>query len=358
MKKLAAVCILTCSLLSSLMAATYSLDSRKDIGLSGIKKIRFELGTPPGLFSFSQVKQNYVFSSGKAGNLSLSLEGSVSSNDQSAVASLVADKRGDTLTVRLYRKGAFYLFLSQTGTALFNALIPTDYNGSVEIAVSSGDTKMSFLSALSIEVKSSSGNIDGDSILCKEDFTVEASSGNIKIDNAVATNSSISSSSGNIALGEFACKDSLSLDASAGWITAGNLASDTFSATSSSGSVSVDTLVAGKSKIKNSSGNVTIGNLTGGINCDVSSGNISINVIRLDGAIDIENSSGNIFLALPARSAFTGYFETSSGTILNDFALVGDSAQKDEHKTTGDANGGGIKIRMKVSSGDIKIKES
>ena len=129
MKKIAAVFILAFLLLSSLMAATFSLDSRKSIDLSGIRKIRFELDTPNGFFAFSSVKQNYVFSSGSPGNLSLVLEGSVSSNDRTAVASLLPDKSGDTLTVRLYQKDSFYLFLAQSGNALFTALIPTDYTG-------------------------------------------------------------------------------------------------------------------------------------------------------------------------------------------------------------------------------------
>jgi DUF4097 and DUF4098 domain-containing protein YvlB len=358
MKKLAAVFILAFSLLSGLIAETYSLDSRKDLDLSGIRKIRFELDTPGGLLSLSSVKQSYVISGGKAGNLSLSLGGSVSTSDKSALADLYSDKSGDTLTVRLYRKGAFYLFLSQSGTARLNASIPTDYDGSVEIAVSSGDTKMSCLSALSLDVKSSSGTIEGDSIICKESLTVKASSGKITLDNAVATKAFISSSSGNIALGEIACKDSLLIHASSGWITARSLASDEFSVTASSGSVSLDTLVAGKSTIKNSSGNVTIGSLTGGINCDVSSGNVSINAVWLDGDIDLENSSGNIVLSLPAHSAFTANLETSSGKIVNEFKLAGDAADKDSRKSAGDANGGGTKIRMRISSGDIIIKES
>jgi len=307
--------------------------------------------------SFSQVKQNYVFSSGSSGNLLLGLEGSVSSSDKSAVADLLSAKRGDTLTIRIYEKGAFYLFLSQSGTALFTALIPSEYTGSVEIAVSSGDTKVSCLSSNSLDVQSSSGNINGDSIICKEDFKVEASSGNIKIDSAVAANASISSSSGNIAIGELACKNTLSLHVSSGWVTARNLASDTFSVTASSGNISLDALVAGKSTIKDSSGNVTIGNLTGGVNCDVSSGNVLVNVIRIDGTIDIENSSGNITLSLPSGSAFTANLRTGSGKIQSDFKLAGDVARKDDESMVGDANGGGTKIQLRASNGDIQIKE-
>jgi len=358
MKKFAVVFILAFSLLSNLMAASYLLDSRKSIDLSGIKKIRFELDTPNGVMSFSSVKQDYFFSSGSSGNLVLTLEGSVSSSDKRAVSGLFSDKGGDTLTIRLCEKGSFYLFLAQGGTAHLSALIPADYSGSVEIAVSSGYTKVSCLSALSLDVKSSSGDIDGDSILCKEDLSVKASSGNIKIGSVVASDASISSSSGNIEIGELACKKSLSLHASSGRITARNLASDTFSVTSSTGKVSLDALVAEKSTVKASSGNVTIGNLTGELKCDLSSGDANVSALVLDGPIDIENSSGNITLSLPSRSAFTASLRTSSGKIRNDFALVGNVAKNDEQSMAGDANGGGAMILLKASSGDIKMQKS
>ena len=46
MKKLVVVFILTVSFLSGLMAATYPLAARKNVDLSGIRKIRFELDPP------------------------------------------------------------------------------------------------------------------------------------------------------------------------------------------------------------------------------------------------------------------------------------------------------------------------
>ena len=396
MKRIFMVLILAILSVSALFAASYTIDESDTINLSGISKIIFNIKKPNCALCISTGKQTYSFTGGGSRNeIKLLLEGNISSNHKKAVPRLITDSTGGTVTVTLYENPSLFFGLVQSGSVYFQAELPSDFAGDVEIVTSSGDSVVENLSAERLSIRSSSGDIDAadlsaDNLEIKassgdisavrlssmQELYIHASSGGITIDEASAADSIIDSSSGRINIGMITASQTLLIEASSGKISAdkvkgltveveshsgriniGNLLAETARIKSSSGKITINQLDTDTADISSSSGGLEIGSGSGSIRYDGSSGDTDITLSALNGDLDIENSSGDVTLSLPENSAFSANMRASSGRIRSDFQLLGDVSDNKKNIVVGEANGGGNSIRIKASSGNIDITE-
>ena len=360
------------------MAASFSIDESKDENLSGIQKIVFDLETPHCAICISTGSQSYSFTGGgKTGSLSLSLEGDLKSNNKKAVPTLITEKNGRTLIVKLYKENNLFFGLVQRGSVHFSAGLPEYFDGEIEIQTSSGNSRVSGLNAKSLLVDSSSGDnevtgIEAEKIVINassgevtvrelsalNEIRIRASSGDINIDEVISNNADVSASSGRISIGRFRAVKEIVVHASSGRISAELIEAASVSVDANSGKITIGALNAENTSIEASSGDIAVAKLAAGsADFKASSGKTSIEVEEFKGDINIRSSSGSVNLSFPAGSAFSADLNASSGRIKSDFKLLGDVSGERKNEIIGDANGGGHIVRVKASSGDINIEE-
>lgn len=378
MKKILLVLLIILFVSTAAMAASFSIDEVKEENLSGIQKIVFDLNTPNCALCISTGSQSYSFTGGgRTERLALSLEGDLRSNNKKAVPSLITERKGNTLTVKLYKENNLFFGLVQSGSVLFSAELPGYFDGDIEILTSSGDSKVSEINSKSllvnsssgdneltgieaetIEIDASSGDIIAEKLSAIKEIRVKASSGDIHLDELISNSADVRASSGRINIGRLRAVDEIIVHASSGRITAEYLEAASVSIDASTGKITIQELIAENTGIEASSGNITVSKLlAGSSNFKASSGKTTIEVAEFKGDINIRSSSGDVNLTLPAGSAFSADLDASSGKIRSGFKLLGDVSGERNNEIRGDANGGGHSIRVKASSGDITIEE-
>lgn len=378
MKKILFILLSVLLSASAAMAASFNIDENKDINLTGIQKLVFELKQPNCALCISTGGQSYRFNGGgKNGQLSLSLEGDLKSNNKKAVPSLMTEKNGKVLTVRLYKEGGLFFGLVQSGSVHFNAELPEYFDGTIEILTSSedlsvkeintgdltvksssGDIEAAEIEADNIEITASSGDISAKKLAAIDTLTLRASSGDIEVDELLSRSADIHASSGRIKIGKMRAVDEISVLASSGRISAEYLEAEDISLVANSGRISIDELTAEKTLIDSSSGSISVAKLSAGdADIESSSGSTELGIQKLNGDVKIKSSSGNVNISLESKTAFTVDLSASSGKIRSDFKLLGEIDGKKNNEIKGDANGGGHMIRVKASSGSIMIEE-
>jgi hypothetical protein len=319
----------------SMSDASESRIASKNIDLSGVTEIAFELG-PPSAFGLSLAKYDFAINGGgKANGLALSLAGDISSNQKSARPDLCTERRGSRLVVRLFKPGSFFVFLAQSGSVHFSATVPDGFAGRVSVSSSAGRLTLSGLSPDELDVKSSSGSIAG-STLSPGRFDISSSSGSIKLSSVSAEKARIVAHSGSIDLGTLDAASSATVESSSGSIRIGELSGPELSIRSSAGSIDID-------------------DVSGNLVCDASSGSVRLAASRLSGSLTVDSSAGSVTLELPRDAAFSAQLKVSAGSIRSDFSFIGDVGKQERDRLTGDANGGGYPVKVDVSSGGIRL---
>ncbi|MDE3837820.1 hypothetical protein C0966_00155 [Bacillus methanolicus] len=145
----------------------------------------------------------------------------------------------------------------------------------------------------------------------------------------------------------------LSLDLGSGNVKLKNLEVKEFEHDGSSGDAEIHSLAVQSGSIEVNSGSLFLKDYTGGLEADVSSGNLEAQMDKLTDFIDIEVSSGEVDLDLPDNASFILNGKVSSGNISCNFPLK--DQKTDKNKIKGIHGSGEHKIDLEVSSGDIKI---
>ena len=190
-------------------------------------------------------------------------------------------------------------------------------------------------------------------------------------------------SGGNIEVGEVT--GDVELDTSGGSIRAG-YAGGRMTADTSGGNITLEgsdrLLIAdtsggtirvrrsgGPVEVDTSGGNIYLGPINGYIEADTSGGSIEAELGTIepgqDAHIDLDSSGGDIELKVPAGHAATvdARIEVSRRArgdyrIYTDFPLTITGQDEREVQGRGDINGGGDRIRIETSNGDIRIMQS
>ena len=111
--------------------------------------------------------------------------------------------------------------------------------------------------------------------------------------------------------------------------------------------------IAGSFQAQVGSGDIEIRNIRGGLRASSGSGDIDVDG-EPTGDWSLSASSGGITLDLPAQLGFDLDAETSSGSISMDQPITTQNLRR--NRLSGQVSGGGIQIRLRTSSGNIRIR--
>lgn len=129
----------------------------------------------------------------------------------------------------------------------------------------------------------------------------------------------------------------------------------------SSGDITVSELALEGVEIGTSSGRIdlrSIQSMAGRSVFESSSGDISLDIARLDGDLRLDSSSGDITVRLPTDAGFELAADTSSGDIAVEFpmAVSGSIASNNRDDVNATVGAGTHHLSVDTSSGDIRVR--
>lgn len=271
-----------------------------------------------------------------------------------------------------------------------------DISGEVKVNTSGGSINIGNVTQGNVDANTSGGNINVSDV--DGNLKVDTSGGNIQL-GKINGKSSIETSGGSITLEQAGSdvkaetsggsikigpvKGKVDVDTSGGSIRIGMANEDVVASTSGGaievegckGSVRIDSsggnLFVGSSggpiKAKTSGGNIKILQARGFIEADTSGGKIEAEMIiddkKVDTHVNLDSSGGSITLHIPKRLAASVSATlkiTRSAKrdyrIYSDFPLTTKGKNSSKITAKGDINGGGGKITLNTTNGDIHIK--
>ena len=239
-------------------------------------------------------------------------------------------------------------------------------------------------------VKASTGSSGSITVTgCRNNIDVKASVGNIDLTNITGTVKASTGSSGNITLK--GCESDVGVKTSVGDVNLSNITGSVtaiggdiqiisvgggvIAQASSSGSITV-TDCRNNIDVKASVGNIDLVNITGAVKAKTgSNGNITLNSCQ--GGVDVLTSVGNIRAEITKQPRHESTLQTSGGggivvTLISQIALNIDAqtsrgkvssdlpiqvSKLSQNSLTGTINGGGPLLKLRTSSGDIRLEK-
>lgn len=148
--------------------------------------------------------------------------------------------------------------------------------------------------------------------------------------------------------------EELNLDMTSGKTVLKNLNIAKYVHDGSSGMVTIDHLTTESSTIDMNSGYIKIKNFVGGLNAEVSSGKLDVQMDKLVDDIDLQATSGLITLDLPKDADFTLKGKFNSGSIRSSIPLKNEIHEK--KRIQGVSGSGKHSVNVTISSGLVNIQ--
>jgi lia operon protein LiaG len=142
-----------------------------------------------------------------------------------------------------------------------------------------------------------------------------------------------------------------------GDVTLGASAAESFTCRTVSGDVEAPAVSAKSVDLGSTSGEMTVGGLTGDLTARTVSGDLRLDWTAFSGSINVSTTSGEVTLGIPAGSGFRLDAGSTSGRITSDHAVTvrGSASGPGRHSLTGDVGSGAGSVRVRTVSGGIRI---
>ena len=253
---------------------------------------------------------------------------------------------GSTLMIKFWQSG------------LHGTVNSTDKRVTVEIPQSlesfvvyntSGNINAQALSAASVYVGTTSGDIKIDAVTAEGKAKIESTSGKVGVGEINGSEVQVDTTSGDIELSKVASAGKVSVDSTSGDIKINELKGVSASVDTTSGDITVSSaVVEGEYRIDTTSGSLNIGKINAGsLALDTTSGDANIVIEKL-GSGRIDSTSGDISLSSLGQG-LTVKFDTSSGKLVT----------VKEHTVSGKSyifGDGECKLTIDTSSGDLLVR--
>ena len=209
---------------------------------------------------------------------------------------------GDTLEISSEKSVRWWdFFLGNARLSDLEIQIPKGYQGALSIDTQSGTIKVEGVKAdaLALAIDSGAGDIEFSGTV--QSLQLTSTSGDIEVKGGIVLEQmSLQTSSGDIALGQ----------GEIGQLTA----------QSTSGDMEIAQLSAQQAKIATTSGDIAFSGTATHLQANSTSGEIEVGLNAQPESLSFTTTSGDIELHLPENSVFTLAFDTGSGDLRNDFA--------------------------------------
>jgi DUF4097 and DUF4098 domain-containing protein YvlB len=179
---------------------------------------------------------------------------------------------------------------------------------------------------------------------------ISSGSGSITL-GAIGGRVDASTGSGDITMS--AVKGALNARSGSGSVHAGGVAGELVVSTGS-GDIQVSQTATGSVRVSAASGDVKLTGIQGPLRADSASGNISVQGTP-SGEWQISAASGDITLVLPQSAGFELDARSSSGSIESKHPVTM-TGTLERHVLTGKVGVGGAVLKVRTSSGDIRIQ--
>jgi hypothetical protein len=207
----------------------------------------------------------------------------------------------------------------------------------------------------SISVKNITGNAIGRTsggsisvVKCKNKIALKTSGGSISADNC-SGDIDLTTSGGSISASDL--DGTIDLITSGGSISLDNLKGNT-KAVTSGGSIKA-TELRGESMVKTSGGSITLREIYGTLDAATSAGSLDAEIMELGKSLTLSVSSGSMNVKMPMNK---GMDLDCSAQRVNMGTLTNFDGEVDKSYVKGKANGGGIPVKMRVSSGNLTVR--
>lgn len=208
------------------------------------------------------------------------------------------------------------------------SILMENLTGNIGFGTSGGSLKARKLGGV-VRGKTSGGSIDVSN--CKDDLELTTSGGSIHAEN----------SEGN-----------LNLRTSGGSMDLNGLKGN-INARTSGGSIDANGL-SGEMKLQTSGSSIHLRAIAGTLDASTSGGSIDAEVIELGKSLSLRTSAGSVTLRMPLDKGLDLDLRANKITAnLNNF-----NGDTDDNRIKGALNGGGIPVRISVSSGNLYLKSS
>jgi DUF4097 and DUF4098 domain-containing protein YvlB len=321
----------------------YTVDDVKEADLTGIRRIQIDM---------TSTDTSVIIGEGR--QVKASLKGQVRTTDPDAVPKLKIEVKGDTLYIAEVRTAR--VVTSFSSNLKLEVTIPDAFKEDLVFHGSSGRFTAEDLHLNTVNVNTTSGDIQLGNLSVAADFKASSSSGRCQIGDLSAKTVSIESTSGDKEVKSITAEGNISFSASSGETTADRLTGSQITIQTSSGDVKLGSLSAEFTRVSGASAVIRIEALEGDCEVKNSSGDVTVGCTSPTDKIAISTASGRVQLSLPDDSSFKLDATTNSGNIRSQFDLDGEKA--DEDYLRGTHNGGNIDVRVSTSSGDISINKN
>lgn len=248
----------------------------------------------------------------ESGDVKVHLYGTYLASDKSVKPTLVVERSGDSLKIKVDWNRHTMLLRFQDNLKL-DVYIPTQY-------------------AAQLEVQSTSGEIAAEGFTLNS-FKAKATSGNLEVNRMNAGTAEIATTSGNTKLsGTY----------------------DRFSYQSTSGSLTATDFVSRTSTLESTSGEIEVTGKPGDLKANSSSGKVNLEYEEYNNRVEVTTTSGEVGIRLPENAGFSLDFSSNSGNAECSFPIT-TSDNPDGNRLKGTVGSGAGSILVRTTSGEFSI---
>ncbi|WDV47009.1 DUF4097 family beta strand repeat-containing protein [Clostridiaceae bacterium M8S5] len=144
----------------------------------------------------------------------------------------------------------------------------------------------------------------------------------------------------------------IKVNSTSGDIKINDISTNDFSIKAVSGDIEVKDCKVDDISCKNTSGDIIIDKISAKVTASTVSGDVELNMIKMNGDIKANSISGDIEVSVPEKSDMDLYMKTTSGTLEAD--VSGKNSSKNTISAT--IGNGTNKVNLTTISGDVSIK--
>ena len=319
---------------------TYQINETKTIPAAAFQRI--EIHT---------ISQDLNVSLVQDGEVTSTLQGTVTTTSPQSVPTLVQETNGDTLVIRVVRTNSSIGY--HVSNVKLQVSLPDAWKGDLQIVGSSSGVTLPDGRFASLDLRTVSGDMDLGILTTQNQFALETSSGEIRIDSAICKRFQATTISGDLQLDSLRFAESADISTSSGSLDLLNTSGQTLRMVSVSGDILLQDATMDSLSIEGASSAVKLANTVGNVQVKTISGAVTLDNADPETYTRIETSSGEVRAEFVEDSALKVAVTSSSGSMNGSLALTGETRK--DHAWSGTRGDGSIEVTIKTISGEVTL---
>ena len=297
------------------------------------------------------ISQDLSVSLVQDGEVTSTLQGTVTTTSPKSVPTLVQETDGDTLVIRVVRTNSAIGY--HVSNVKLQVSLPDAWEGDLQIVGSSSSVTLPEGRFSSLDLRTVSGDLDLGILTTRNQFALETSSGEIRIDSAICKRFEATTVSGDLQLDSLRFAESADISTSSGSLDLLNSAGQSLRTVSISGDILLQDAALDSLSVEGASSVVKLANITGNVQVKTISGDVTMEKAAPETYTRIETSSGEVRAEFAQDSGLKVDVSSSSGSMNGSLALAGETRK--DHAWSGTRGDGSIEVTIKTISGEVTL---